>query len=168
MPGSSSSPHALPSRRRAQSHSLHSFRISCNYPNVRGLARSDEHDEKTSHRSLIFLFSRARIIPCMRYALPALALVALEVAEASSESRNPSRTVVPAIELRADLRPEAKPESVNRLKQAKKQPHQKATRSSARARFSSGRGGAGAAPAPPSPPLRAGRADRHRDDDRDH
>lgn len=101
----------------------------------------------------------------MRYALPALALIALVVAGASFESRTPSRTVVPAIELRADLRPEAEPKPVKRLKKAKKQPRQKANRSSARARFSSGSGGAGAAPAPPSPPIRAGQDDRHRDDD---
>jgi hypothetical protein len=100
----------------------------------------------------------------MRFALPAFAIVALIAAGAAYESRTPSRTPVPAI----DLRPEPRRAVTARKRERKplKKQHMR-KRSSARARFSSGRGGAGAAPAPPSPALPAGEDNSDRDDDDD-
>jgi hypothetical protein len=114
----------------------------------------------------------------MGYALAAVALLALVAAGAAYESRAPSRTAVPAIELRlapvrtiqAPKQVKAKQVKAMQVKAKRKaQPkiQQQRKRASARARFSSGRGGAGAAPAPPSPPLRAGEDDSHGDDDGD-
>jgi hypothetical protein len=91
----------------------------------------------------------------MRYAFPALAIVALVLAGAAYESRTASRTDVPVIQLRSDP-PARKARADKRVKHA-----HKPNRSSARARFSSGHGGAGG---------RTGAAvisTAHREDDRD-
>lgn len=119
------------------------------------LERHDEN-EKTLHRPLIFLFSPPPIMGAMRYAVPALAIVALVVAGAAYESRTPSRTKVPAIQLRSHP---ARAEAAKPEKRLKRVHVHKPNRSSARDRISSGSGGAGAAPAPPSTPLRAGEDD---------
>jgi hypothetical protein len=106
----------------------------------------------------------------MGYALAAIALLALVAAGAAYESRAPSRTMVPAIELRLapvrTIQVQA-PTRVVKARRKAKPKIQTRKRASARARFSSGRGGAGAAPAPPSPPLRAGEDNSDRDDDGD-
>lgn len=103
----------------------------------------------------------------MGYAFAAVAIIALVSAGAAYESRAPSRTAVPAIELRpAPVQKVRKVQAPKRVK-AQQKPQKKRKRASARARFSSGSGGAGAAPAPPSPPLRAGEDDSDSDDDGD-
>lgn len=105
----------------------------------------------------------------MGYVFAALAVIALVAAGAAYESRAPSRTAVPAIELRAaPVQKVRKVQAPKRVKaQQKPKPQKKRKQASARARFSSGSGGAGAAPAPPSPPLRAGEDDADSDDDGD-
>jgi hypothetical protein len=91
----------------------------------------------------------------MRYAVVGLAVLVVVAAGLAYETRDPSRTEVPAIELRTDEVSE--PESTKRVG-----PKEKRKEESAQRRTRSGRG---AAPAPGQAPVPAGDDDGDDGDD---